>query len=130
MFGALKAAVDVALHRLAKQRGHDASCDEEPDRNDEHEDHSHDECANHLPMMPRDQLAGKPSASPDHVRSGRPIPGPGLDLDEGVQGEFGHCHRRARRPVVTEVFGPDLVHDRVVAHVPQKYGGLDHLVEA
>lgn len=54
----------------------------------------------------------------------------GLDLDAPVQRQLGHLEARARR-IVRREHCPVLVVDRrIVRHVGQVHGGLQHLVDA
>ena len=55
--------------------------------------------------------------------------GPGLDLDQGDEGQLGDGEGRSSRVGLGEELGVDLVHERVVAHVAQEHRGLAHVGE-
>src|SRR5436190_20138635 len=49
---------------------------------------------------------------------------PRFDFDERADRQLGHADRGSRRTVIAELRHVHLVHQRVVAHVPQEHGRL------
>src|SRR5581483_6357368 len=110
-FRALVTLLGVGLESPAQTGGDGRAAGEQQERQHEHEDHDDDDGTDHAAIIA--------SASADAS--------PGLDLDEGADGQRRHREGGASRSVVTERLDVGLVHRRVVVDVGEEHGGLHHV---